>query len=78
MKKTRIVDRRVYAAGIVDRNYDWAWQGTVVAETKSAALRMLSEFKKKSGIAGRCEVTTFGRASTTHRPVGVSNSTNLF
>ena len=69
---------KVYAAGIVDHRGDWIWQGTVVAATLTEGKRLLASFKRRNDIAGRCEVTSFGPANVTRRPVGVSNSTNLF
>lgn len=69
---------RVYAAGIVDHNQDWIWQGTVVAENKSEGMKLLASFKKSLGIPGRCEVANIGGPHfTTTRPKGVSYSTAL-
>lgn len=69
---------RVYAAGIVDSNQDWTWQGTVVAQTKNEARSLLVQFKNEFGLGGRCEVADLnGPHFTTSRPKGVSFSTVL-
>jgi hypothetical protein len=69
---------RVYAAGIANRENDWIWQGTVVAESLASAKKILSKFKKKHRLVGRCEVVFFGPPTFTKRPAGVSNLTDLF
>mgnify|MGYP003705651807 CR=1 FL=1 len=69
---------RVYVGGIVDRDGDWIWQGTVVAETAASAKKMLSAFKKKQRLVGRCEVVCFGPPKFTKRRAGVSKLTDLF
>ena len=51
---------RIYAAGIVDKNDDWVFQGTVIAESSVEARLLLAQFKKLHSMSGRCEVTTFG------------------
>lgn len=69
---------RVYAAGIVDCNQDWTWQGTVVAQTKSEARTLLAKFRKDLGIGGRCEVDDLGGPHfTSSRTKGVYYSTVL-
>lgn len=68
---------KVYAAGIADRQDDWAWQGTVAAESANEAKKLLAQFKRENFMSGRCEVTTFHGPHYTNRKKGVSNSTYL-
>jgi hypothetical protein len=75
--------RKVYAAGIVntkDKNGPfWSWQGSVVANSAAEGKRLLTAFRKESGISGRCEMIDMGVGPNyTNRPIGVSESTNLF
>ena len=75
--------RKVYAAGIVntkDQNGPfWSWQGSVVANSEAEGKKLLTAFRKESGISGRCEMFDMGVGPNyTNRPIGVSESTNLF
>jgi type V secretory pathway adhesin AidA len=69
--------KKVYAAGIVNSKDQWAWQGTVIANTIAEGKKLLTAFRKESGISGRCEVIDMD-GHYTNRPIGVSESTNLF
>ena len=69
--------KKVYAAGIVNSKDQWAWQGTVVAYTIAEGKKLLTAYRKESGISGRCEVVDMD-GHYTNRPIGVSESTNLF
>lgn len=69
--------KKVYAAGIVNSKDQWAWQGTVVANTIAEGKKLLTAFRKESVISGRCEVVDMG-GHYTNRPIGVSESTDLF
>lgn len=69
---------KVYAAGVIDRNDDWTWQGSVVAGSFDEARKMLSAFRKKKGIQGSCAITTFHGPHFTDRKKGISHTTNLF
>lgn len=69
--------KKVYAAGIVNSKDQWAWQGTVVANTIAEGKKLLTAFRKESGISGRCEVVDMD-GHYTNRPIGVSESTDLF
>lgn len=69
--------KKVYAAGIVNSKDQWAWQGTVVANTIAEGKKLLTAFRKESGISGRCEVADMD-GHYTNRPIGVSESTDLF
>jgi type V secretory pathway adhesin AidA len=69
--------KKVYAAGIVNSKDQWAWQGTVIANTIAEGKKLLTAFRKESGISGRCEVVDMD-GHYTNRPIGVSESTDLF
>lgn len=72
-------ENRIYAAGIV-KNEKWAWQGTVIAPNKKRALQLMSDFKKKQGMDGRCEVDCFFNFQTGYRTScqeGVSSNMNI-
>jgi type V secretory pathway adhesin AidA len=69
--------KKVYAAGIVNSKDQWAWQGTVIANTIAEGKKLLTAFRKESGISGRCEVIDMD-GYYTNRPIGVSESTDLF
>jgi hypothetical protein len=69
--------KKVYAAGIVNSKDQWAWQGTVIANTIAEGKKLLTAFRKESGISGRCEVIDMD-GHYTNRPIGVSESTDLF
>lgn len=69
--------KKVYAAGIVNSKDQWAWQGTVVANSIAEGKKLLTAYRKESGISGRCEVVDMDEHYT-NRPIGVSESTNLF
>ena len=71
--------KKVYAAGIVNSKDRWVWQGTVVAYTIAEGKKLLTAFRKESGISGRCEMIDMGVGPNyTNRPIGVSESTDLF
>jgi hypothetical protein len=71
--------KKVYAAGIVNSKDQWAWQGSVVANSAAEGKRLLTAFRKESGISGRCEIIDMGVGPNyTNRPIGVSESTDLF
>ena len=76
--KQEIVLKKVYAAGIVNSKDQWAWQGTVVANSVAEGKKLLAAFRKESGISGRCEVIDMCGPNYTNRPIGVSESTDLF
>jgi hypothetical protein len=59
---------KCYAAGIADRRDNWVWQGTVVAPNLREAKKLVSEFRKQEGIAGRSEVADFFASYTTRKP----------
>ena len=69
--------RKVYAAGIVNSKDRWVWQGTVVAYTIAEGKKLLTAFRINFGISGRCEVVDID-GHYTNRPIGVSESTDLF
>ena len=69
--------KKVYAAGIVNSKDQWAWQGTVIANTIAEGKKLLTAFRKESGISGRCEVIDMD-GHYTNRPIGISHSTDLF
>jgi type V secretory pathway adhesin AidA len=69
--------KKVYAAGIVNSKDQWSWQGTVIANTIAEGKKLLTAFRKESGISGRCEVIDMD-GHYTNRPIGVSESTDLF
>lgn len=69
--------RKVYAAGIVNSKDRWVWQGTVVAYTIAEGKKLLTAFRIDFGISGRCEVVDID-GHYTNRPIGVSESTDLF
>lgn len=69
--------KKVYAAGIVNTKDQWSWQGTVVANTIAEGKKLLTAFRKESGISGSCEVVDMD-GHYTNRPIGVSESTDLF
>ena len=69
--------KKVYAAGIVNSKDQWAWQGTVVAYTIAEGKKLLTAFRINFGISGRCEVVDID-GHYTNRPIGVSESTDLF
>jgi len=69
--------KKVYAAGIVNSKDQWTWQGTVVANTIAEGKKLLVAFRIDFGISGRCEVIDMD-GHYTNRPIGVSESTNLF
>jgi hypothetical protein len=73
--------KKVYAAGIVNTKDPngpfWAWQGSVVANSEAEGKKLLTAFRKESGISGRCEVIDMD-GHYTNRPIGVSESTDLF
>jgi hypothetical protein len=69
--------KKVYAAGIVNSKDQWAWQGTVVANTIAEGKKLLVAFRIDFGISGRCEVIDMD-GHYTNRPIGVSESTDLF
>ena len=73
--------RKVYAAGIVntkDQNGPfWSWQGSVVANSAAEGKKLLTAFRINFGISGRCEVVDID-GHYTNRPIGVSESTDLF
>ena len=75
--KQEIVLKKVYAAGIVNSKDQWAWQGSVIANSIAEGKKLLSAYRKESGISGRCEVVDMD-GDYTNRPIGVSESTNLF
>lgn len=70
---------KVYAAGIVNTaEGEWAWQGTVVAESMKEAKKLLADFKKEKDIKGSCEVMNPDNGpKETKRPKGVSDSMRL-
>lgn len=70
--------KKVYAAGIVNFKDQWAWQGTVVANSIAEGKKLLTAFRIDSGISGRCEVVDMNGPNYTNRPIGVSESTDLF
>jgi hypothetical protein len=70
--------KKVYAAGIINSKDQWAWQGTVIANTIIEGKKLLTAFRKESGITGRCEVIDMNGPNYTNRPIGVSESTDLF
>ena len=69
--------KKVYAAGIVNSKDQWAWQGTVVANSIAEGKKLLTAFRINFGISGRCEVVDID-GHYTNRPIGVSESTDLF
>ena len=69
--------KKVYAAGIVNSKDRWVWQGTVVAYTIAEGKKLLTAFRINFGISGRCEVVDID-GHYTNRPIGVSESTDLF
>ena len=69
--------KKVYAAGIVNSKDRWGWQGTVVAYTIAEGKKLLTAFRIDFGISGRCEVVDID-GHYTNRPIGVSESTDLF
>ena len=69
--------KKVYAAGIVNSKDRWVWQGTVVAYTIAEGKKLLTAFRIDFGISGRCEVVDID-GHYTNRPIGVSESTDLF
>jgi hypothetical protein len=71
MKKKK---NKCYAAGIVNRRDDWAWQGTVVAPNIREAKKLVTQFKKENGFDGRGEVVDYF-APYTNRKIKVYNST---
>ena len=68
--------KKVYAAGIVNSKDQWAWQGTVVANSIAEGKKLLTAFRINFGISGRCEVVDID-GHYTNRPIGVSESTDL-
>ena len=70
--------KKVYAAGIVNSKDQWTWQGTVVANTIAEGKKLLTAFRIDSGISGHCEVIDMNGPNYTNRPIGVSESTDLF
>ena len=70
-------DLKVYAAGILNREGDWAWQGTVVAQSIAEGKKLLREWKIKEDIKGTPEVAALGEPRITTRPKGVSHSMSL-
>jgi hypothetical protein len=70
-------DLKVYAAGILDREGDWTWQGTVVAQSIKEGKELLKEWKKQHHMVGTSEVAAIGEQRPTQRPKGVSSSMNL-
>lgn len=72
-----VMIKKVYAAGILNYRDNWEWQGTVVSSSIAKAKKLLSQFRKESGISGRCEVIDMD-GHYTNRPEGVSDSTQLF
>ena len=76
--KQEIALKKVYAAGIVNSKDQWSWQGTAVAHSIAEAKQLLIAYKKSDGIKGRCEVIDINGPNYTNRPIGISNSTNLF
>jgi hypothetical protein len=68
---------KVYAAGILDREGDWTWQGTVVAHSIKESKELLREWKKQLHIEGTIEVAVIGEQRPTQRPMGVSSSMSL-
>ena len=64
----------IYAAGIVNTEGAWTWQGTVIAENKKQATRMLTRFRKEKGLKGTCHVEILFPKVLTHRDKGVSDS----
>jgi hypothetical protein len=70
--------KKVYAAGIVNSKDQWTWQGTVVANTIAEAKKLLVSFRIDFGISGHCEVVDMNGPNYTNRPIGVSESTDLF
>ena len=69
--------KKVYAAGIVNSKDRWVWQGTVVAYTIAEGKKLLTAFRINFGISGRCEEVDID-GHYTNRPIGVSESTDLF
>ena len=69
--------KKVYAAGIVNSKDRWVWQGTVVAYTIAEGKKLLTAFRIDFGISGRCEVVDID-GHYTNRPIGVSESIDLF
>ena len=65
---------KVYPSGIANRRGDWIWQGTVVAENKKQATRMLTRFRKEKGLKGTCHVEIVFPKVLTSRTKGVSDS----
>jgi len=70
-------DLKVYAAGILDRDGDWVWQGTVVAQSIKEGKELLKEWKKQHHMVGTSEVAVIGEQRPTQRPKGVSSSMSL-
>jgi hypothetical protein len=69
---------KVYLAGIADRNGEWLWQGTVVAENTKQAFRFLSWFKKENEFKGGVKIDCPpGAPIYTERAKGVSHSMNI-
>jgi hypothetical protein len=68
--------KRCYVAGIVDRNDDWVWQGTVVAPNLREARKMMAAFRREQGLVGRSAAECF-LSCITDREVAVYNSTTI-
>ena len=56
-----------YAAGILDRNANWVWQGTVIAFNIKHARKILGIFKRKNRLSGSIQITTVGVSKTNAR-----------
>jgi hypothetical protein len=76
--KQEVKIKKVYAAGIVNSKDQWSWQGTVVAYSIEEAKRLLTTYRRADGMQGRCEVIDMNGPNYTNRPIGVSDSTQLF